>query len=600
VVFRNLPIEIDVYGRAALRDQEAVAPFRLEEDGRVLRLQNRDRALEKLAAGDRLWNFSIDPLTRAQSGLALLTVIDFDQRRILDARIEAAEYNVTASILKGREPSDAILIGSRRSGASSVANSIAAAMALEMACGVSPPPLAVLIRNIGSCGEMICENIQHLFLHAGPDYSEAAVSRTSLQLWAKAQKTPTRHYSAHGLETIADLMRGMNTMTGHLYLDAIQMSRLAAEICTILLGKFPHPTTITPAGVSIDPSREIFNQALGRINTLLDYAKKAVAVWDDLADFFYDADPRYRRVGELPGNLLSVGVWDDENQYDASYQNSKDWGDARMSLPGVIIGNEVRTRRLTDINIGIEEFAEHSYLDLIGRSGKLAVDVDPLDEPLSPRHPWNVEMVPMPVERNWKERYSWRPAPRWDRESMETGPLARLWINTLLENQNCEFIRASRRQELEIRVPKGQQPATNLIWRIPERPNTLERNRARAYNIAYAGMIAYGTILKAFECIRRGEKATSVRFRLPEQKLGVGFWECGRGSLMHYLSIKHHQILNYRMMTPAEWMGSPRDAIGLPGVYESALMNTPLLEQCTRAEDFTGIDILRTIRSFDP
>src|SRR5262249_10730126 len=132
------------------------------------------------------------------------------------------------------------------------------------------------------------------------------------------------------------------------------------------------------------------------------------------------------------------------------------------------------------------------------------------------------------------------------------------------------------------------------------RPNTLERNRARAYNIAYTGMVAYTNILKVFDCIRRGERATSVRFRSPERKTGVGFWECGRGTVLHYLNIQNHQILNYQIVTPAEWMGSPRDAIGLPGIYEAALMNTPLLEHYSRAEDFTGIDILRTIRSFDP
>jgi Ni,Fe-hydrogenase I large subunit len=47
-------------------------------------------------------------------------------------------------------------------------------------------------------------------------------------------------------------------------------------------------------------------------------------------------------------------------------------------------------------------------------------------------------------------------------------------------------------------------------------------------------------------------------------------------------------------------MGSPRDASNLPGVYEAAMMNTPLLEECARKEDFTGVDILRVMRSFDP
>jgi hydrogenase large subunit len=47
-------------------------------------------------------------------------------------------------------------------------------------------------------------------------------------------------------------------------------------------------------------------------------------------------------------------------------------------------------------------------------------------------------------------------------------------------------------------------------------------------------------------------------------------------------------------------MASPMDPFGVPGPYEEARINTPILEEFGRAKDFTGIDILRTIRSFDP
>ena len=183
---------------------------------------------------------------------------------------------------------------------------------------------------------------------------------------------------------------------------------------------------------------------------------------------------------------------------------------------------------------------------------------------------------------------------------METGALARLWINTINANQNCEFITPSRRQ-LEIALPKGQQPPMNLRWLIPERPNTLERNRARAYQIGYAGMVAYANLLQTFDYLRRGEVSMSRRFRVPEKTaIGVGFWECGRGAVTHHVAIREQRIMNYQIITPSEWMGSPRDAVGMPGIYEAAVMNTPLLEECTRMEDMTGIDILRTLRSFDP
>lgn len=597
MTFKNLPIEFDAYGRAHLRDEDAVAPFSVENDPRIQRALNRARALEKLVDSQHIWDFDVSPVTRVAGNLSLLAVIDFDQRRVLDARVENAQLCGYELIAKDREPSDVIHIASRARGSSSGAHAIAAAMALEMSCGVTPPPLAIIARNLGSCGEIIGESGHHLFVLAGPDYSEASVSRTSLSLWGKAQKTSSPGADIHGMETIAEIMRGFNPLSGHLYLESLQMSRLAREVSTLMFGKYPHPSAVIPGGLGIEANKETFNQVLGRVNTLLDYAKKVTAVWDDLVDFFYDAEPRYRRVGELPGNLLTVGIWDDPEGYDGSYTNSNGWGKHRMVLPGVMINGELRTSRLTDINIGIEEFIEHSYYE--NWPGDL-FQADPLSGPLSPWHPWNKQTIPLPAEREWRGRYSWASAPRWDREAMETGALARLWINTVSGNRNCEFITPNRRQ-LEIALPKGQQPAMTLRWLIPERPNTLERNRARAYQLAYAGIVAYANLLQAFDYIRRGETSMSRRFRVPEKTtIGAGFWECARGAVTHHLSIRQQQVMNYQIITPSEWMGSPHDAIGLPGTYESAVMNTPLLEECARAEDLTGIDILRTMRSFDP
>ncbi len=46
-------------------------------------------------------------------------------------------------------------------------------------------------------------------------------------------------------------------------------------------------------------------------------------------------------------------------------------------------------------------------------------------------------------------------------------------------------------------------------------------------------------------------------------------------------------------------MASPKDPWGSPGPYEEAVLNTPILEEFESPEKYRGIDILRTIRSFD-
>ena len=173
MVFKNLPIEFDVYGRAYLRDEEAKDPFSYASDARIQRAFNHELMLEKLSGNPGVRTFEIDPVTRTSGRFTLSTVIDFDHRRTLNARVECGQFARQSGayevILKDRKPSDAIHISSRVCGSSSGAHAIASAMAVEMAAGAAPPPLAIIARNLGACGEMIEECVNHLFALAGPD-----------------------------------------------------------------------------------------------------------------------------------------------------------------------------------------------------------------------------------------------------------------------------------------------------------------------------------------------------------------------------------------------------------------------------------------------
>jgi hydrogenase large subunit len=289
-------------------------------------------------------------------------------------------------------------------------------------------------------------------------------------------------------------------------------------------------------------------------------------------------------------------MWDDPEAYDASYARCSEWGERRLVTPDAIVDGELRTTRLTDLNLGIEEFVDHAYYQ---HWEGHRFPRDPLGAPLSPLHPWNKQTIPAPTGRNWKEKYTWGTAPRWDREPMESGPLARQWITALAGKLDNEFIRLTP-GGLRIDLPRGETAATTLQWQIPARVNALERNRARAYHIAYCGMVAYTFLLKAFEYLRLGKTAMSAPYTIPREAIGVGFWEAGRGTLTHHVVLDGSRIANYQIVTPSTWMASPQDPFGVLGPYEEAVLNTPLVEEFDQADDFTGIDILRTIRSFDP
>ena len=72
-----------------------------------------------------------------------------------------------------------------------------------------------------------------------------------------------------------------------------------------------------------------------------------------------------------------------------------------------------------------------------------------------------------------------------------------------------------------------------------------------------------------------------------------------RGVLSHHMVIQDGKIANYHPWPPTPWNANPRDIYGTPGPYEDAVQDCPIFEE-NGPENFKGIDIMRTVRSFDP
>ena len=594
--FKNLPVEFDADGKPYLREGIAnpyeYKPRKDLTDGQIKDLLTRNGHLKEV-------NF--DPVTRVAGALAFHSVTDLEKRTVVETNAVATLFRGYEVILKGRDPRDAIFISSRACGVCGGVHSTCAALTLEMAFGITPPPLGVVVRNMLLAAEFLYDHPLHLFLLAGPDYSQMAVENTNPELWELAQRTPSDHGNVHGYATIGAIMADLNPLEGRLYLEALAMTRVAREAYSILGGKFPHPETIVPGGISTTVSLTTFNEYYSRLVKLFDYAKKVALLWDDVFDFFLRANPQYAKVGARRKNLIDTGIWDDPDLYDASYANCNTWGNGRWATPGVIVDGELRTTNLQDINIGLEEFVEHSFYEGWTDENQ-RFRTDPSGGPLSPNHPWNKETKPRPEGINWKEKYTWDTAPRWDRMAMETGPYSRMWNTAVAQKMpKNDFIEATG-HSLKMRLPRATTPELELEWHVPQDWNALERNRARAYACAYTALVAMNNWLKGMELLRAGKTAVSTPFELPRRgtQVGVGFWGAGRGYLTHHMVVDNGKIANYQIITPSTFMASPRDPFGNMGPYEEAVLNTPLLEQFDKPEDFTGIDILRAIRSFDP
>ena len=104
---------------------------------------------------------------------------------------------------------------------------------------------------------------------------------------------------------------------------------------------------------------------------------------------------------------------------------------------------------------------------------------------------------------------------------------------------------------------------------------------------------------RALEDVHAGRLATFSDFTVPDDAIGCGFHEAVRGVLSHHVVIRDGKIANYHSYPPTCWNASPRDSFGTPGPYEDAVQNTPIFEE-NNEENFKGIDIMRTVRSFDP
>ena len=200
-------------------------------------------------------------------------------------------------IMVGRDPRDAIYITSRACGVCGGVHSVTSAMAIEMAIGCVPPPLGILIRNIALALEFLYDHPLHLHLLAGPDYSAAMVGPTNPSLLARARSTEAPHAEIHGFRTIGELMEDLNPLSGKLYLEALHMTRVAREAYVLICGKYPHPQTIVPGGMSSTITLTRDERDVHAAGPVLRLRKKLAAIWDDLTEFFYDGEPGLQAGG---------------------------------------------------------------------------------------------------------------------------------------------------------------------------------------------------------------------------------------------------------------------------------------------------------------
>jgi hydrogenase large subunit len=557
--------------------------------------------------GRRLTEMSWDPVTRIIGNLGIYTKIDFDNREVVECKSTSSLFRGYSVFMRGKDPRDAGFITSRICGICGDNHTTCSVYAQNMAYGIRMTPLAEHIFNLGEAAEYMFDHSIFQDNLVFVDFCEKMVKETNPSLLAKAEKAAAPHANIHGFRTIADIMRAFNPFEGAIYREALQMSRLTREMFCLMEGRHVHPSTLYPGGTGTVATPQVFSDYLIRLLKFIDFAKRVVPLNDDVFDFFYEALPGYEEVGRRRTLLGCWGSFQDANLCDYRYEHMTEWGRAMKVTPGIVVDGKLITTDLVDINLGIRILLGNSYYD-DWEGEQIFVTHDPLGNPVDRRHPWNQTTIPKPQKRKLDNGpYSWVMSPRWfwkktgEHLALDTGggPLARLWVTALAGLVDTQNVKATG-SSVKIHLPKTMSSGEmELEWKVPKWANTIERDRARAYFIAYAAGMALEFVESALQRIYQGDVKTFMDFTVPDEAIGCGFHEAVRGVLSHHLVIREGKIANYHPYPPTPWNASPRDSYGTPGPYEDAVQGLRIFEE-NGPDKFKGIDIMRTVRSFDP
>ncbi|MGI9274950.1 MAG: nickel-dependent hydrogenase large subunit [Endozoicomonas sp.] len=552
-------------------------------------IDHKNRSVEKSAD---------NPLGRLGGSLAFHCTVDEEKGKVIEAAAMATAFRGYEALLPGRDLNKVGLVSATASGICGGVHATASALCLEMALGLKPPPLGIVIRNLLLSCQYLNDTVMHLYILSGPDYSQDTIEKSNPEVWEKARRAPTKNASLHGYQYVSEIMTDLNKPDGMLYRQALEMVRKARKAYACLGGKYPHSDSIVPGGVTITPEVSSFEDYKSTLKPFGSYSEQTIALWNDIFDFMLEANPRFEDVGRSAASMVDFGQWDHEDVYDSSYQNCDEWGEQRWSTPGALINGELVTTRLSEINAGLEEFCHHSYngswVDETGKNYRFRED--PAGNPLSPYHPWNKKVI-VSSEAARKERaYSWGNSLTWRRNTFEVGAYARMYISAKAEKIPASRYLASTGKSLEICLPGI--PTEIISWDVPKVWNAIERNRARAYAVAQNYAATLENYERALSLLQQGEVEVRASMDTPDPgvRLGTGLWGAGRGFLAHWAVLENGRIDNYQLAIPSRINVSPRTPWGALGPTEQAVVNTPILE----TGEFTGIDIQRALQSFDP
>lgn len=448
-----------------------------------------------------------------------------------DAWVVSPLYRGFEQILHGKQPGDALVYTPRICGICSVSQSVAAASALADAQALAMPANGELAVNLVLANENVADHLTHFYLFFMPDFARAVY----------------RHEPWH-----AAVAARFTAVSGSAVKQVLPARAAWLHLMGILAGKWPHSLSIQPGG----SSRGVEPQEQARVLSII-YAFRQFL--------------EQTLFGDTLDNILALNT-------QAQLQT---WLDAHPpgSCDFAQFLHLAQALELTSLGRASDTFMSYGvYPDGAGgklfkrgvwRGGDEALDPAHITEDIS--HSWMThaaqalhpfEGVTVP-DADAADGYTWCKAPRLDGAVVEVGALARQVVD------GHPLIR-------DLVAASGGNVANRVIARLLEIARVVDA----------AGRWAGALEPRAPFC----EHAD-----MPDEARGCGMTEAARGSLGHWLRIKHGRILNYQIIAPTTWNFSPRDAGGVPGALEQALVGAPV-----REGEIDPVAVQHIVRSFDP
>jgi hydrogenase large subunit len=515
----------------------------------------------------------VDPLTRIEGHLRV--EVEIDGGEVKDAWISGSLYRGMETVLKDRAPQDAFYVSQRICGVCPISHGHASTMSAESAMGIQIPNGARIVRNIIEGAQYLHSHILWFYTLAALDYVDPvkALSADIAETYALAQAAGT---SVSDFGAVAKRLAGFveggqlsifsNGWFGHPayaadmppelhliavahYLEALEIQGEASAIIGIMGGKFPHFMTSVNGGTTFVPTEEKLDDVLFRLTRVVDFVKNTMLP-DTLAiaPFYLDATT----YGAGHGNFLSWGVFNDE-----SFE-----GNNRYLPAGWVEGGNLA---VSDSDVeNVTEDVEHSWYD--SPSG-----LKPAEGQTSAKF----------TEYSTDDKYSWGKAARYMDKPAEVGPLARMLVAYLRGVAPVKELIDSTLAALG--VPGQPEVLLSLLGRVA----------ARNLETAYVADLTVAQFTELIEAIKGGDLKL---FEPHEVKDGAGhgLWEAPRGSVAHFMGVKSGKIDHYQVVAPTTWNIAPRDAEGVRGPMEEALIGAPVLDP------EKPMEVVRIARSFDP